>query len=360
MLFASIVILGGSVLFIASKPQNGPKPKNIILLIGDGMGTAQISSARAANNGSLNLDRFPKMGLMTTLDAEGQPSDDLTASSALATGHIGKAGSFGLDENGKPAKNLFETASSVGKKTGLVITSHLGKGTPLAFLGHGNLEDEDFDPLNTLVSSPISIYIGGGSKFHEKSAGNPSRLKELKYKGFTVYDRLKKADKIKGVRSAVFAASSSVKPVTNGRGDFMLKAWQAAENLLAPNSMGFVLVVEGSHIGVGSAGHSQEYVNTELIDFDQVVGEALDFAKKTNNTLVVVLGDREVGGMTLLKGKSGELKAKWTTEESTGTMVPIFAYGPGSAELTGAHSNIEIHNILKDFISNDTQTPLRR
>lgn len=343
----------GITLFMltAAEPDTSKKPTNVILLIGDGMGLSQITSARLANNGQLNLDRFKHMGMMQTLASNGLPSDDVEASNAIASGQKIGAMSFGVNAGGDSQKNLLELAKAQGKKTGIVATGSLASPTPMSFFAHGKAGTEGFDVLDQFLSSTLDMYIGGGSLLYQKTSTTSSRLKELKFKGFTVYDRLKKPSKIKGGRVAVFAAPSSMAPVRNGRKDYMLMGWQTAENLLSSHKPGFMLVMEGSQISAGSSGQNREFVNTELIDFDVAVGEALDFARRNQNTLVVVLGDREVGGMTLIEGKNGSMSARWSTAASSGTLVPVYAYGPGAAQFTGVYDNTEVYTKLKGLIA---------
>ncbi|RYY20531.1 MAG: alkaline phosphatase, partial [Chitinophagaceae bacterium] len=87
-----------------------------------------------------------------------------------------------------------------------------------------------------------------------------------------------------------------------------------------------------------------QYVVDEMIDFDEVIGEVLDFAAKDKNTLVIITADHETGGMTLNGGdmKTGRVDAKFTTTHHTGVMIPVFAFGPGSEKFSGIYENTAI------------------
>ena len=112
-------------------------------------------------------------------------------------------------------------------------------------------------------------------------------------------------------------------------------------------------MVEGSQIDWAGHDNNAPQVVKEVLDFDQTVGCAIDFAKKDGNTLVIITADHETGGMTILDGKFGsdEMKTVFTTKNHSGVPVPVFAYGPGAENFTGFMENIsfkaKIEKLLK-------------
>jgi alkaline phosphatase len=122
--------------------------------------------------------------------------------------------------------------------------------------------------------------------------------------------------------------------------------------ILNQNPNGFFLMIEGSQIDWGGHDNDAAYVVNEMRDFDRVIGQVLEFARKDGNTLVIVTADHETGGMGLNGGniEKGEVNAKFTTGDHTGVMVPVFAYGPGSDNFRGIYENIEIfHKMMISF-----------
>lgn len=111
-------------------------------------------------------------------------------------------------------------------------------------------------------------------------------------------------------------------------------------------------MVEGSFIDSGGHGNNTVQVIEEVLDFDQAVGKALEFAAANGETLVVVTADHETGGMAILDGsfETGMLKGGFTTGGHTGVMVPIFAYGPGASEFIGIMENTDIHAKIKKLL----------
>jgi alkaline phosphatase len=150
-------------------------------------------------------------------------------------------------------------------------------------------------------------------------------------------------------------------PVAKGRGDFLPKATELGIQFLnkdADNS-NFFIMIEGSQIDWGGHANDADYLISELIDFDDAIGKALDFAEKDGNTLVIVTADHETGGFTLSstlkKTEDGnsysdysEITGTFSTDGHSATLIPVFAYGPGSEAFSGVYENTEIfHKILE-------------
>ncbi len=148
-------------------------------------------------------------------------------------------------------------------------------------------------------------------------------------------------------------------PAAKGRGDFLTKATDLAIQFLNKDNSNFFIMVEGSQVDWGGHANDGEYLVSELIDFDDAIGKALDFAEKDGNTLVVVTADHETGGFTLApttkKREDGseysdysEISFVFSNKGHSATLIPVFAYGPGSEEFNGVYENNDIFDkILK-------------
>ena len=150
-------------------------------------------------------------------------------------------------------------------------------------------------------------------------------------------------------------------PIAKGRGDFLPRATELGIQFLNKDvdNPNFFMMVEGSQIDWGGHANDAEYLISELIDFDDAIGKALDFAEKDGNTLVIVTGDHETGGFTLSatpkKTEDGqsysdynEISGTFSTNGHSATLIPVFAYGPGSEAFSGVYENTEIfHKILE-------------
>jgi len=126
--------------------------------------------------------------------------------------------------------------------------------------------------------------------------------------------------------------------VGQGRGDFLQKSLQKTISTLADNRAGFFVMAEGAQIDYGGHANDMRYVVQEMLDFDRAIGEALRFADANGETLVLVMADHETGGLSLLDGdlKRGYVDGHFSTNDHSGVMVPMFAYGPHSLDFRGA------------------------
>jgi len=147
---------------------------------------------------------------------------------------------------------------------------------------------------------------------------------------------------------AALLAAEHMPKMQKGRKDYEKQALIKAVSLLSHNKKGFFLMVEGSQIDWGGHQNDAEFIKEEVIDFDSVIGAALDFAIKDKNTLVIVTADHETGGFAL-SGKNlhrdenyGAITPEFTSSGHSAVMVPVFAYGVGAENFMGIYENTEI------------------
>ncbi len=320
------------------------KPKNIILMIGDGMGVSQIYAGMTANNGKLNIEQCTYIGFSKTYSADDYLTDSAAGATAMATGSKTKNGYIGVDTLGNKLKTILEIAEEHELATGLVATSTITHATPASFIAHYPDRHEYEKLAEYFLNTDIDVFIGGGKNNFNKRADNKDLIKELIKKGYTVTNRIDEIKNIKSGKLAGFVSESAPKSIINGRGNMLEIASDKAIDLLKNNKKGFFLMIEGSQIDWGGHENNTAYIVSEVIDFDKVVGNVLAFAKADKNTLVIITADHETGGMTLNNGniKTGELTAEYTSKGHTGVMVPVFAYGPGAENFTGIYENTEI------------------
>ncbi|MFN8255805.1 MAG: alkaline phosphatase [Bacteroidales bacterium] len=320
------------------------KAKNVILLIGDGMGVAQIYSGLTANHGKLNFEQFKFIGFSKTYSASNYITDSGAGATALSTGKKTKNGYIGVDTAGKPLKTLLEIAEDNKMSTGLVATSSITHATPASFIAHC-ADRNDYESIaNDFLKTDIDVFIGGGKNNFNKRKDGKDLIGELKKKGYTVTDTITDFVNLKTKRLAGFTAKGHNPSILNGRGEMLPVASNVAIDILSQNKTGFFLMIEGSQIDWGGHDNNTDYITSELIDFDKVIGQVLDFARKDKNTLVIVTADHETGGMAISGGdiKNGNVVAKFSTKDHTGVMVPVFAFGPGAEEFMGIYENNEI------------------
>ncbi|HSO86969.1 MAG TPA: alkaline phosphatase [Draconibacterium sp.] len=327
------------------------KPKNIIFLIGDGMGVSQVFAGLTANKGRLFLENCKYIGFSKTQSADDYITDSAAGGTALSSGVKTYNGAIGVDAQGLPVKTILEEASEKGLATGLVSSSAITHATPASFIAHQASRSSYEDIAADFLKTDIDVFIGGGLDHFTKRKDGRNLTDELKNKGYQIETEI---DKIKKVKKGKLAGLTA--DVHNGRmserRDMLPVATETAIDILSKDKEGFFLMVEGSQIDWGGHAESTIYVVEDMLDFDQVVGQALEFAAKDKETLVVVTADHETGGMALTGGsmKDGIVQGAFPTGGHTAVMVPVFSYGPGAEEFIGIMENTDIHAKMKKLL----------
>jgi alkaline phosphatase len=327
-----------------------PEIKNVILMIGDGMGIPDVYAAMTVSDKPLNIERCNNTGLQKTFSSDDYITDSAAAGTALATGNKTKNGVIGMDSLGNRVISILEIAEEHGFATGLVSTSSITHATPASFIAHqssrGSYEDIAMDFLKT----DIDVFIGGGYNHFAKRADKLNLIDSLKTRGYEIDTTMNMILKSSSGKLAGFTAPIHNPFRLNGRGDMLPASSAKAIEILSKNKKGFFLMIEGSEIDWAAHANFADTLVDETLDFDKAVGLALDFAKKDGHTLVVVTADHETGGVTIVGGdwKTHNVKLNFSIKGHTAVMVPVYAYGPGAEYFNGIYDNTEIfRKILK-------------
>jgi alkaline phosphatase len=344
---------GGETYEVKTFPQKfkGKTPKNVILLIGDGMGVSHVHAGLTANKGKLFLENFKHIGFANTSSANKYVTDSAAGGTALSIGKKTTNGTIGMDENKNPAKSILEEAEDKGLATGLVSTSAITHATPASFIAHQEKRNMYEEIAADFLKTDIDVFIGGGYKHFTERKDGRNLVEELKQKGYRVEQDINSIKKVKEGKLAGLTA-----PGHNGRmeerGDMLPVATNTAINILSNNKKGFFLMVEGSQIDWGAHAGSTIYIVEDMFDFDRTIGVVLEFASKNKETLVIVTSDHETGGMAIVDGnyETGMVKGEFPTGSHTGVMVPVFAYGPGAEKFTGFMDNTDIPKRIRKLL----------
>ncbi len=323
------------------------RPKNIVLMIGDGMGLTQITAGMYMNGNRLNLEEFTHVGLQKPHPSGELITDSAAAATAIASGHKTYNGAIGVDENGKPVTSIFELAKAAGMRTGLVVTSTITHATPAGFYAHKPDRNMEEAIAVDLVSAGVDFFVGGGKKYFDQRTDGSNLINELWKKGYAVSDfSLSKFQDLKiepGRKFAYFSAFGKPSKAVEGRDYLPAAAGAASATLAAGAEHGFLLMVEGSQIDWGGHANDSEYIISEMIDFDKAIGAVLDFAKKDGQTLVIVTADHETGGYAINPGSTWDtIRAGFTTDHHTASLIPVFSWGPGAKLFAGMYENTAI------------------
>lgn len=277
--------------------------KNVIFLIGDGMGLAHVTLTSYFVGKPLEMMKMSYSGLAYTYSANSFVTDSAAAGTALATGYKTFNGMLGMTPDGKPVMTLFEAAKKVGKATGVVTTTRVTHATPAAFYAHVKDRDEEKEIARQLVvGTTIDVAFGGGMKHFSEEL-----LEKAKANGFTVVttrEELLNLDPSAVKRVLGIFARSHLSYYVDGEDRPSLAEMTGkAIEILSKNEEGFFLMVEGGRIDHAAHGNDVVAMIYDTIEFDEAVKVALEFAKKDGDTLVVVTADHETGGLGLSNGE---------------------------------------------------------
>jgi alkaline phosphatase len=330
---------------------NGPA-KNIIFMIGDGMGLTQITAGMYSARRPLNMERFQKIGLQKTHSDDDLITDSAASAAAMARGIKANNGTFGSTLRSRAPKSILEEFDDRNLATGIVVTSSVTHATPAAFFTYQMFRTMNEEIALDYLKVSIDLIIGGGKKyFDRRTTDNLDLVAKMKDKGYKVKSFLDGTLKSQRPRNEepfiYFTADSEPLPKSHGR-DYLPFASQFAADFLKKRSdRGFFLLIEGSQIDWGGHANVSDMIIEEVQDFDEAVGHMLDFAISDGSTLLVVTADHETGGYSIIKEDEGKLVTHFATKTHTATMVPVFAYGPGSELFQGIYDNTEIYFKLK-------------
>jgi len=334
----------------------GSTPKNIILLIGDGMGVNYVTTSVLSLENDQFL-RFTTSGFSVTCSADNLITDSAAGGTALSAGARTNNGVISQDPSLKNLKTVVEYAEEKGLSTGVISTSSITHATPASFYAHVESRKMENEIAEFLPESGVDVAIGAGNNFFLPAGKGGERtdgkniVDVLTGKGYKYFNDIKALESYSGDDKIISLLAPKSLEVATKRDYTLGQLTKVGLDHLSKSENGFFLMVEGSQIDWGGHANDQGYATGELKDFNTAIKEALDFAEKDGNTLVIVTADHETGGMSIIEGNldGTGIEMGWTTKHHTPGMVPIFSYGPGSEYLTGIKQNFQIGQYIISF-----------
>ena len=328
-----------------------PPVKNVIFMIGDGMGLSQVYAAAVANGMKLTLFDAPYVGLSITYSANRFITDSAAGGTALATGTKTNNGMIGMNADSIPVQSIMALAKAHGYSTGVVATSPVTHATPASFYGH-NITRKDQEGLAMdLLRSDIDFFVGGGKRFFEKRADSLNLSDSLRLKGYDVVYTLEELKASRAAKRGALLANVDMAPASE-REMLLPIMTQEALNTLSANGNSFFLMVEGSQIDYQGHNNETDKLIAELLEFDQAVAVALQFMNNNPGTLLVVTADHETGGMLVLDGnlEEREVETYFNSDYHSGIPVPVFAFGSGAQHFSGVYQNTDFFTKFKQLL----------
>lgn len=343
-------------LIISSYAYSQEKPKNIILMIGDGMGPAQVNTLRYLKaEGESAIWKFPYRGTSMTYCLSDSITDSAAGGSALATGKKTTKGYLSINTDSTANETLLEWANQRNMATGIVVTCGLTHATPASFYAHCSDRDAYEEIAKQFTFSNIDYAVGGylNNFLPDKRKDGLNLIDSLKQQGYTIIYSLDELLQHSDLQT-IGILSKKQPPKASKRHNWLTTATQQALAALSKSEQGFVLMIEGSQIDWACHVNNYSYFKDEILDFDNAVQVVYDFAQTNKETLVIVTADHETGGMKIspdIKKLAADKAAKYLVNYvsfsklyHTNTDVPIFSYGPGAELFTGQLNNIDIHH----------------
>lgn len=340
-----LMILSSIFIWSCSKKET-QRPKNILLIIGDGMGLTQISAGNYTNNNHSNFEAFTHIGLQKTHAVDKLITDSAASGTAMATGIKTYNGAIAMSKDQRPQKSILEICVERNYKTALLTTSSIVHATPAVFYAKAT-QRKLYDEIATyLPESGVNYFIGGGRAYLYKD----NKTKMLLEKNYRIVKDLNSFEKESSTKMGLFTADKEPVKQNEGRPP-MDKATEIVLDKLRRDDRPFFMMIEGAQIDWGSHANDQEYLLSEWHEFNKILKIVIEFAKEDANTLVVVTADHETGGTAITEGNlSNEIIISFSTKSHSATMVPVFAFGPGAEKFSGIYENTEIFHKLKQLV----------
>jgi len=417
-------LVGGAMVLVPSAAlaggdshhgHHGHGPRNVILVNGDGMAAAHREAARLAQvgfDGELAMDDLPVTGLQTTdpRDPEATVTDSAAAASAWATGSKTYNGAISVDVDGNPLPTLGQEVEEAGKAAGIVTTAQVTDASPAAFFANTvdrGLQDQIAEQY--LQISRPEVILGGGEDwwlpagqpgaFPDAPAEDPSegsrgaqgdliaQAQDLGYEYVTDAEDLAAADS--PLLLGLFANQEMFQQEPEEQGDVYSPVVPLADmtskalDVLSHDEDGFLLVVEEEAVDEFSHANNGARMLQAMAELEKAVQVARDYVAEHPDTLLIVTGDHECGGLTIedvdaadesgvggtldgtpavedqISGEDGpfavadsekQFVLDWTTAGHTGAPTVVTAEGPGSEDLIGYYPNTHLHEVMHDVL----------
>ncbi len=293
-----------------------PNAKYVFLFIGDGMSMTQINAAEAYLKSEeasdigvqkLTFTQFPAQGLTTTYDAGSFITDSASAGTAIATGNKTLSGVINMDTT-KTRKftTIAELAKAAGMKVGILSSVNLDHATPACFYAKQDSRSKYFDINMQLANSNFDYFAGGMVRIDKTPAGQKNAHEVMAEKGWQIasnraeLEALKPGTQAYAYYSTSFTRNSLDYAMDQESDDVSLAEYTAKGIELLDNEKGFFMMVEGGKIDWACHANDAAASIHNTIAFNESIQQAVDFYHQhPSETLIVVTGDHETGGLSL-------------------------------------------------------------
>ncbi len=380
-----VILLGICLMaLITSVAAGTPSARNVIIMIGDGMGPTSVAQAhyyklgmeRSTAGERLSMESLPVMGLAYTHCLDDLVTDSAASATALCTGHKAKRYQLSITPDGRPLTTIFEVAARAGKATGVVTTVPITHATPAAAYAHIADRNDYHAIFDWLLKTHLSLVMGAGveAEHHYLPADFATRAREA---GYTVCRTPAELAKNRSLPLLAVFDGTRLPFEWDRRNQpstapHLTDLTDAALERLGSSPNGFVLMIEGGSIDWANHDNQQHQAVFETLEFDRSVQHVIQWVEKHSSwhdTLLVVTADHDCGQPAVLPptkapGKEdgtpdrviapGEFAGcRYITGDHTAAPVPVYSAGPGSDRLAGPMDNTHIARIIRMVLGLD-------
>ena len=324
--------------------------KNVILMIGDGMGIMQMIAADRANFG-LSMMNMRYMGMVNNSSKDAFTTDSAASGSGLATGKSHHNRHIAATWEGEAVPSLTDFFYEKGKACGVVTLGDMDDATPAAFYAHCTERDSSDIITRGLLDGKLTVLAGSGIKdMTTRRHDGVDMPKELNAIGYDFVSRV--ADIDESAKKVVCIDEEMDQAATvDNIGLLAETTRRSIAKLSKANPDGFFMMVEGAKVDY--AGHSRCLPGSimETLSFDMAIAEALKFADSNGETLVIVTADHECGGLVLVDGdnETGRVTGYYLSNDHTPVYPIVLSYGPGASRFIGRYYQRDIANRIMEL-----------
>ena len=331
--------------------------RNLIIVLGDGVGLALIGAAAAAAHGprgGLAVESAPVVALVNVASASSLIPATAASATALATGLRTVRGAVSMLPDGRRATTLFEAAQGLGMTTAIVSNGGLVDATPACFAAHVAVRKQYGDILRQMLASGTPMLVGSDWNLDAVASDEgfdgdvAALLRAWAPPGVTI---LGDATRLATTPPPFVAAF----PVGPDRQTFSAPLETIASAVLthaAADPDGFAVLVETQATDVAPHAHQAATALAALHELDRVVAVALEHCRRRDDTLLVVMSDHDTGGLAVVGGAYAQasLMVRWSSDNHTAEWTPLFAFGAGAERLGGVLTMAELGTILAELL----------
>lgn len=336
----------------ATHPPAPDMPSKVILFVADGAGAGHWAVARIALS-DLQVNRFSTLGLVDVRGWDHLVTESAQAATAFAIGERSVMGALGLGPDLTARTTVLEIAQARGMATGLVTTTRLTDATPAAFAAHYPARDH-LEVARQLAAHRVTVLLGGGREiFSLAPAADSATALDVMRQRYTYVETADQLAEVRpdAVRSLLGLFADGDMALAPERSPSLADMTRAALAVLDREPSGFFLLVENEETDT-QAHENQAFavLAAEMQALDEAIAVAVEYQRHHPETLIVVTGDHETGGVAVHVDSTGAPALRYTTRGHTAGLLPLFAHGPGADRFRGLLPNDAVGRRLRELV----------